>query len=174
MLLTAAHSVDQYENGRVLLGDSYRGSKKSVKIKRCIVHPAYNPGKSFYENDIAIIVLEHNLPEGIRIERLSTEVKITNGEVLDRIGFGMRENKNIRTWSNPTYISNTFGRKNFVLEDNLSVVGDSGGPIYKNDGGTLRLVGIHSTLEGSNKTYIVNIAKYVEWIEGNRSLKKLS
>lgn len=174
MLLTAAHSVDQYTNGKVILGDNYHTSEDHIGIKRCIIHPEYNPGKSFFENDLAIIILEHNLPDKVNIERLSESVFISNGDVLDRVGFGMRNKKNIRTWSNPVFISETFNKKNLVLEDSMSVIGDSGGPIFKNDNGVMKLIGIHSTLEGSNKTYIVNVQKYLDWIDSNKELKSLN
>ncbi|MBD64400.1 MAG: hypothetical protein CME62_04290 [Halobacteriovoraceae bacterium] len=173
MLITAAHSVDQFDRGAIVVGDSYKNAQDKIEIKRCYIHPGYNPSKSLYVNDIAVIILNKNLPDNIFIEKIPESISLGPGEVLDRVGFGMRENKNIRTWTNPSFVTSTFNLTNFILEDTLSVVGDSGGPIYRNNNGELELIGIHSTLEGSNKTYIVNLAYYKDWIEEHRALRSI-
>ena len=169
ILLTAAHSVDCYTNGIAII--DINGRKQKIKIKNCIIHPEYNPGNSFFENDIAIVILSKNLPKEVRLERISEKIHLRAGEILERVGFGGRDNKNIKTWSNPIYIEASFNRKNFTLEDDNSVVGDSGGPIFQNKNGELKLLGIHSTLECKNKTYIVNVSKYINWIDMNRDLR---
>lgn len=173
MLLTAAHSVDCFTEGRVLLSDDYDLKAESIKIKKCIVHPSYNPSKSFFENDLAIVVLEHNLPSHILIEdlRVNEQINLSAGDELQRIGFGGRDDRNPKTWTTPEFKSATFNKTNFVLKDLTSVIGDSGGPVYKDVNGQLKLVGIHSTLEGSDTTYIVNVGKYVDWINANRALR---
>lgn len=168
IFLTAAHSVDCMDGGSILF------ENKKIAIKRVIIHPGYNPSKSFYENDIAIVILEESLPVGIRTESLSSDLFLSPGEVLERIGFGGRENGAAMTWTCPTFQTKTFNSKNFILEDNKSVVGDSGGPIYKNDRGELKLVGIHSTLEGADKTYVVNLDSYIPWIRNNIPLRILN
>ena len=58
----------------------------------------------------------------------------------------------------------TFSQKNFILTDDNSVIGDSGGPIYQVTENGHKLIGIHSTLEGTDKTYIVNLSHYKDWI----------
>jgi secreted trypsin-like serine protease len=173
MLLTAAHSIDCFDGGRVLLGENYHTAKESIKVKKSIIHPEYNPSKSFFENDLAIVILEHNLPKNIKIESIKEDIALAPGDILDRVGFGERNNQNIRTWTNPTFKERTFNKKNYILKDERSVIGDSGGPIFKRQNGQTSLVGIHSTLEGADKTYIVNISPYISWIESNRTLRKL-
>jgi secreted trypsin-like serine protease len=174
MLLTAAHSVDCLDEGHIYLGEDYKLSSACIKIKKIIVHPGYNPGKSFFENDLAIVILEHNLPREINIENLENSIELGAGDTLERIGFGGRNNENIRTWTNPKYKTTTFNKINYVLEDVKSVIGDSGGPIYKNENGTHKFVGIHSTLDGSDTTYIVNVSKYLPWIEANKMIRSLN
>lgn len=174
MLLTAAHSIDCFDGGKVLLGDNYATAKGSIKIKKSVIHPEYNPSKSFFENDLAIVILEHNLPKSVKIESINEDIILAPGDTLDRVGFGERNNQNIRTWTNPTFKERTFNKKNYILKDERSVIGDSGGPVFKRQDGQTSLVGIHSTLEGTDKTYIVNISPYISWIESNRTLRKLA
>ena len=167
LLLTAAHSVDNMDSAKALTGRSYKETIEEVDVQRCIIHPNYDPKKSFYKNDIAIVVLKEELPDCVKIEELPTSSQYEKGDVFERIGFGGRNKRNRRTWTNPTYSSRTFDRKSFILEDQMSVIGDSGGPIFKDNGDTVELIGIHSTLEGQSKTYIVNLAPYKKWIEAN-------
>ena len=169
ILLTAAHSVDNMDEASVFTGSSYRETIEEIEVERCIIHPNYDPKKSFYKNDIAIVVLKEKLPTCVKIEELPTSSQYEKGDVFERIGFGGRNKRNRRTWTNPTYSSRTFDCKSFILEDEMSVIGDSGGPIFKQskDGESVELVGIHSTLEGESKTYIVNLAPYRVWIEAN-------
>lgn len=165
IILTAAHSVDCLTSARVYLGDDYgqRSDDQFIDVKRVSIHPGYNPSKSFYENDVAIVFLNRNLPSEMNLEVLSNlEIKI--GDKLERIGFGGRNKKNLKTWTNPIFKGQTFNKKNFILEDNKSVIGDSGGPVFYEDNGVKKLLGLHSTLEGESKTYIVNLSQYSDWI----------
>lgn len=166
-LLTAAHSVDCMDQAAICIGASYRKNIKKIKVKRCIIHPNYNPRKSLYENDLAIVVLTEDLPTKTKHESVPTKNTLKKGDVLERIGFGLRNNRNKRTWTNPIFKSRSFNRKNLILEDELSVIGDSGGPVFKHTDDKVELVGIHSTLEGKSKTFVVNLAYYQNWIETN-------
>jgi V8-like Glu-specific endopeptidase len=167
MLVTAAHCVDCAEDVVLIIGDDYKKPDSVTAVSRWIVHPSYNPSKSYYENDLAIIYIDEDLPHFTGLEVVEENVSLDDKCFLERIGFGGRNNDNVRTWTNPTYQSVTFNKKNFVLKDSLSVVGDSGGPVYKEENGILKLIGIHSTLESEDKTYVVNLGAYKGWIEGN-------
>ena len=173
LLLTAAHCVDCTDKIRVLIGSDYLNPDNEVQVDHCIVHPGYNPSKSYYENDIAVIYLEENLPAFSFYEELETDLMLDANTKLQRIGFGGRNSKNIRTWTNPSYQSVTFNKKNYVLNDELSVIGDSGGPIYAEFNGVLKLVALHSTLEGEGKTYAVNLSSYTDWLEDLIDISKV-
>lgn len=169
-LLTAAHSVDSMDSASICIGPSYRKNSKKIKVKRSIIHPNYDPRKSFYENDLAIIILNQEVPTNMKQETIPSHLKLQTNDMLERIGFGGRDNLNKRTWTNPIYKSRTFSRKNLILEDEHSVIGDSGGPLFRHVDNVIQLVGIHSTLEGSSKTFVVNLAYYKNWIDSNLEL----
>lgn len=171
MLLTAAHCIDCAEEAVLIIGEDYKRPDSVQEISQWIVHPGYNPSKSLYENDLAIIYLEEDLPHFTGIESIAENILLDEKCFLERIGFGGRNNANVRTWTNPTYQSTTFNKRNYILHDTLSVIGDSGGPIYKEENGILKLVGIHSTLEGRDKTYIVNLSMYKDWIDCHLEFK---
>ena len=166
VLLTAAHSVEDIEKGYVHLSHKYGSDNMRIGFKKVIIHSGYDKSKSNFNNDIALIILDSNLPKSFKPANLdlSSEIKDI---VVDRIGFGGRNGLNTRTWTNPLVketLDNTI-----VLKDDLSVIGDSGGPIYSKRG----LIAIHSTLEGTNKTYAVYVPAYKEWIESCMPIKEV-
>lgn len=170
-LITAAHCVDCAEDIVLILGDDYRTPDSVRTVNSWHVHPSYNPKKSLYENDLAIIYIDEDLPHFTSLEQIYDDIDISELSFLERIGFGGRNNENVRTWTNPTFESVTFNKRNFILKDSSSVIGDSGGPVYKEEAGQLKLIGIHSTLEGENKTYIVNLGEYKDWIYNQMDYK---
>jgi V8-like Glu-specific endopeptidase len=166
VLLTAAHSVENIEKGYVHLSHKYGQDNMRIGFKKVIIHSGYDKSVSNFENDIALIILDSNLPKSFKPASLDLLCEIDNLEV-DRIGFGGRNGINTRTWTNPLAqekIENTI-----ILKDELSVIGDSGGPIYSKNG----LVGIHSTLEGDNKAYAVYVPAYKDWIDSYVPIKEV-
>lgn len=166
VLLTAAHSVEDIDEGYIHLSSTYNINNTKIRFKKVIIHEGYDKSVSNYKNDIAVIILESNLPEHIKPATLSTSLNSEN-LVVDRIGFGGRQGKNIRTWTNPTIVDHRLNT--LVLNDSLSVIGDSGGPLYKDE----KLIGIHSTLEGKDRTYAVYVPNYISWINQNLPIKQV-
>lgn len=169
MVLTAAHCVDEINSARILLDVSYNAlSKNSIETESFFKHPLYNVNNSNFKHDIAIIVLKEDLPKNINIVKVADSKKIAEDKEVDRIGFGGRNNINSRTWTNPKIKGKTLDQLNIVLNDTGSVVGDSGGPVYIKEAGSLKLLGIHSTLEGNDTTYSVNVSEYKSWINEHK------
>lgn len=166
VILTAAHSVENIDEGYMHLTNGYHKLNQKIKFKKVIIHSEYNKNESNFKNDIALVILENNVPESIRPVKLSDQGKMSDFHV-DRIGFGGRNGKNLRTWTNPQIIRQN--EKTLILKDTLSVIGDSGGPIYKDN----KLVGIHSTLEGEDKTYAVYVPNYINWINSQLPMKQV-
>ncbi len=170
--ITAAHCVDCADEVVVLLGENYARPDSVMSAQKWIIHPGYDPRYSLYENDIAVLFLDDKLPNHLSYELLYDDIKLDHYAMIERIGFGGRDHKNVKIWTNPSYQSISFNKKNFLFNDNLSVIGDSGGPIYLEDEGHLKLIGLHSTLEGDHTTYAVNLSEYKIWIESLISLEE--
>lgn len=166
VILTAAHSVENIDEGYIHLSHHYNQNNQKIKFKKVIIHADYDKSNSNYKNDIALVILEYNLPEILKPVQLQQHAELSNYHV-DRIGFGGRDGKNLRTWTNPKVIEQK--EDTLVLKDSLSVIGDSGGPIYKDN----KLVGIHSTLEGVDKTYAVYVPNYLGWINSQLPIKQV-
>ncbi|MBT4791376.1 MAG: trypsin-like serine protease [Halobacteriovoraceae bacterium] len=174
ILLTAAHCVDCADEVKVILGNDYRRPQGVINITHQVVHPAYNPQNSFYENDVAILYTSEVLPNFTHIEEIDNDQISFDDLALERIGFGGRNNKNLKTWTNPSFRSVSYNKKNFILKDEKTAIGDSGGPVFANQQGKLKLIGLHSTLEGADNAYVVNLSQYIPWIAQNTSLEKFT
>lgn len=164
-LLTAAHSIDCAESVRIILTHDYNFITDSYRVERCYIHPEYNPSHSLYENDIALLFLKEPVTRPVLFDEIPDAVELDGDSVLERIGFGSRTNGNCRTWTNPQFKEMNFNRKAIKLVDRYSFVGDSGGPIYLNTDGERKLVGLHSTKEAGEFTYVINLANYKNWID---------
>lgn len=167
ILLTAAHSVDGMDSGLACIGD------RLIKIDKVIIHPSYNPSKSFYENDIAIVYLSENLPFNVLPAILGQDLIDSPGHYM-RVGFGRREGENRKYSFSPSFIERSFNKTSLCFTDTNALVGDSGGPIYKMSAKGLFLVALHSTLEGTSKIFTVNIDHFKDWILGHIAQEQVS
>ena len=165
VLLTAAHSVFGIDKGYVHLGSKYSNENIRIAFKKIVIHKQYNKSISNFSNDIAMIVLDHNMPNNFEPVGFSDNF-IESGTKVERLGFGARNGISKRTWTNP--VIENFQDRHIELIDNSSVVGDSGGPIYFNK----KLVAIHSTKEG-NRTYAVLVSRYRTWINDHLPIKEV-
>ena len=164
-LLTAAHSIDCADSIRIILTHDYNFITDTYDVSRCYIHPEYNPSSSLYENDIALLMLKEPLKRSVFFDEIPEDLTLSQDSVLERIGFGHRTKGNCRTWTNPQFQELLFNQKAFKLSDRYSFVGDSGGPIYVNEDGIRKLVGIHSTKEAGENTYVINLPYYKNWID---------
>lgn len=164
--LTTAHCIAKSDRNEVLLGKSttdpdlrtFAVIPKSVRI-----HPAYDPKKSLSASDIAVFKLEKpvELKTFPRIADAPAPV-LQPGQPLDRLGFGMRNGLNTRTWTEVFYLNTTPGE--LRLRDTLSVNGDSGSPIYLTTAEGLYLLGLHSTLVEGGQVAAVHVPDFKKWI----------
>ena len=168
LVLTSAHCFDDVDSARILLDAQYDPrSKNEVVVKNFELHPLYDPKKSLYKHHLAILHLAGALPHNINIATIKQTRKLAVDLEVDRIGFGGRGSLNTRTWTNPRI--KKIDNEVLELTDSMSVVGDSGGPVYLQTPQGIELVGLHSTLEGNNKTYSVYLPHYKNWIEKTTS-----
>ena len=175
ILLTCAHSVEHIEGGRVFWDAEYKAhSKNFVSFKKVVMHPRYNQKKSNYANDLAVIVLDGNLPSKTRPAKVFKDSKrVREGMQVHRLGFGARNGMNCRTWTNPEVEGYCKDTMSFILKDDRGVVGDSGGPLFYKENGNYQLFALHSTKEGEGRTYTVSVADHLSWIRSQLTLREV-
>jgi V8-like Glu-specific endopeptidase len=169
ILATAAHCLEgEIQKVRVFTGSSYDPKNPSFAVKEFKIHPGYQPKKSAYRNDIARIILEDKLPDSIKIYQVFEPGPVT-GKIY-RFGFGARNKKNIRTAITPTYRRLNIDEEVLELDDTFSRSGDSGGPIYIENGDDIKVIAVHSTFShGPEGRYSFNplLAQYKNFLFPN-------
>ncbi len=152
IILTAAHCVEGASQINLVLGHSLEEQHARFTARSWKIHPSYDPQKSNFHFDIARIILKKPLPTHLPYRKLSLVVE---KNPIVRVGFGGRDGLNKRTLISGQKVI-YYNRDYFELDDHYSVMGDSGGPIFQMQNGEYVLIGIHSTREGSDKTYGVH------------------
>jgi V8-like Glu-specific endopeptidase len=169
VLLTAAHCLSgEIKKIRVFTQEKYDPKLPSFESASFEVHPGYNPNKSQYQNDIAKIILKETLPSSIIIHPVFKEQYLLGD--LYRFGFGERGKKNIRTVITPKFRVIKTQEGILELDDTFSRSGDSGGPIFVEKDGVIKLVAIHSTFSHGPQgrfSYNPMVNAYLPWIFPN-------
>lgn len=165
-LVTAAHCLEgEVKSVRVFTQEKYDPSQTSLGIKSYKLHPDYNPALSRYRSDIAKITMKEELPPFIQIFPIHRSKKFFGN--LYRFGFGMRDGKNMRTVVTPTLRKLSLEEQVLELNDEFSRSGDSGGPIYLQNGDEITILAIHSTFShGPLGNFSLNplLDSYATWI----------
>jgi V8-like Glu-specific endopeptidase len=153
-VLTAAHCVADALRITVVYGAEPENTPlDSIDAMYWTPHGAYDRAASRYLHDVGTVDLQVNLPDEIPLAQLATEADLPiPGTRLERIGFGPREGKARRTWTDPLLVRAEHEGA-LILEDRHAVAGDSGGPIFVRTPHGLRLLALHSTLEGETRCY---------------------
>lgn len=166
IIVTAAHCLDGNVIGvRVFTQANYNPKQTSLLIKEFKIHPSYNPKKSQYHSDLAKIVMKEKIPSFIKIHPIYQGTKIFGD--LYRFGFGERDKKNLRTVITPTLRRINTNEEVVELNDQFSRSGDSGGPIFMQNGRDIHLLAIHSTFShGPEGNFSMNplLGSYLPWI----------
>ena len=166
LIITAAHCLDgDVKSIRVFTNSSYDPKAPAIAVKSFKTHPDYHPKDSRYNSDVGKIVLAEKLPDSIKIYPIYKEKEIIGS--LYRFGFGMRNKKNSRTVITPTFKQLIPSEKVIELNDTFSYSGDSGGPIYLQQGPTYYVLAVHSTLSyGPEGRFSYNplLSQYFDWI----------
>jgi secreted trypsin-like serine protease len=145
-VLTAAHCLQgEVLKVRVSSAASYDPGARFWNALKFELHPLYNQKRSNYFADLAKIKLEEKLPAEIKIYPIIKHDRQLSGEFL-RLGFGGRNNQNIRTLIKPQLKTVNGQEQVLELDDEFSYSGDSGGPVFVIQRGQMYLVAIHSTL----------------------------
>ena len=166
IILTAAHCLEgKIKSVRVFTQEVYDPKQTSLEILEYKLHPSYNPSRSRYYSDLAKITMKEKLPPFIKIHPIYQERKFM-GQFF-RFGFGERDKKNLRTVITPTLRKVNPQDEVIELNDEYSMSGDSGGPIFMQNGKEIFLVAIHSTFShGPEGNFSLNplLRAYMPWI----------
>lgn len=166
VLVTAAHCLEgKVDKVRIFTQAAYNPGQTSLDIKEYKLHPNYNPGKSRYRSDLAKIIMKEKLPPFIKLYPIYQGTKIMGS--LYRFGYGERNEKNLRTVITPTLRKLNTEEEILELNDKFSKSGDSGGPIYMENGSDISILAIHSTFShGPEGNFSLNplLAAYIPWI----------
>lgn len=167
LILTAAHCLEGKVLGvKVFLGARYQKGAPHLAIANFKLHPKYNPGNSYYKSDLAKIYMKEKLPQSVTIHPIHKTSKIM-GQIY-RLGFGERNGENIRTVV--TAKLRKLNENVLELDDELSRSGDSGGPVFLENGRELSILAVHSTYShGPEGNYSLNplLSSYLPWIFEN-------
>lgn len=167
-VLTAAHCLEgEILKVRVSNEVTYDPEGQFFAVKDFEIHPEYNSQVSYYRSDIAKIKLKNKLPTGITFFPIIKKDAELNGNIF-RLGFGARDNKNVRTLVRPLFKNVRIHEKVLELDDTYSYSGDSGGPVYFQKNGQMYLVAIHSTSSfGPEGKHSFNplLSSHRSWIE---------
>lgn len=165
-LITAAHCLEgDVKSVRVFTQEKYDPNQTSLEVKEYKIHPNYNSEKSRFRSDLAKITMKEALPPFIKIYPISKGKRVFG--TLYRFGFGMRDNQNIRTVVTPTLRKFNIEDEVLELNDEFSRSGDSGGPIFMQNGDEISVLAIHSTFShGPLGNYSLNpvLDAYSSWI----------
>lgn len=168
-LLTAAHCLEgDVKSVRVFTQSFYDPKQTSLSINSYKLHPDYNPQKSRYRSDLAKITMKDKLPAFIHIYPILQENKIFG--TIYRFGFGARNKKNLRTVITPTLRRVNVEENVLELNDEFSRSGDSGGPIFLQNGDQVSIAAVHSTFShGPQGNFSLNplLGAYMPWIMDN-------
>ena len=170
MVLTAAHCLEgKILNIRVFNQASYNPSEEFWVAEHFELHPEYDKSASNFKADLARIKLSSKLPASTMIYPIVNNESNFKGKIL-RVGYGARSHSNVRTLVTPQFKSIKTEDKVLELDDMYSYSGDSGGPIFIQQGGQMFLVAIHSTLSyGPEGKFSYNplVSSQKEWIFAN-------
>lgn len=168
-IVTAAHCLEgSVKSVRVFTQAVYDTNQTSLPIKSYKIHPLYNPSVSRYKSDVAKIVMKEKLPPFIQIHEINRGTKFLGN--IYRFGFGQRGSQNIRTVVTPTLRRLNIEEETLELDDEFSRSGDSGGPIFLQNGNNVTILAIHSTFShGPEGNYSLNplLDAYIPWIFEN-------
>ena len=161
VVLTAAHCIEGLISASVNIDEEITDPEHSgtVKLKyrarSWVMHPKYDSLKKT-GTDLGLIFLNTPVTKFINYPRFSNSMNLRPSDPLIRIGFGKRENKNIRTMIDEIFLRVT--NSQIVATDQYGFGGDSGGPVFIDRQGQLFLIGTHSSRGTDSAGNLVDIS----------------
>lgn len=168
-LVTAAHCLDgEIKSVRIFTQSSYDPKQPSLAIAGYQLHPNYNQKSSRYKFDMAKITMKEKLPPFIKLHQIQ---QVKTGDIIYgniyRFGFGERNKKNLRTVVTPGLRRVNNMEDVLELNDEFSRSGDSGGPVFIQNGTDVKILAVHSTFStGPQGNFSLNplLGSHLSWI----------
>lgn len=196
VILTAAHCIaGNKQTSAVIFYPSrscesgFNKHKYTQAVKELIVHEDYdaNAPADKMKGDIALVVLEKDIPEGYVIHQIANPAKMVSGTDIYLYGYGRISGKPDSRLGSGMLRKTSLPREAFKISTENKKVqidqssgtgmcqGDSGGPSFvevNTEGGTEKqILGVNSYVSGpandlcSDKGYETLVHSYVQWIE---------
>lgn len=148
---TAAHCILGNSQHRVNRANRTKGWVEATSV---FPHPRYDPKISYSASDIGLIRLKSKIQGASKIKPICSQNPL--GSQLYRVGFGGRGGLNQKMVFELTAFDYWSRHQTYMIPDENSTSGDSGGPIYAIEEGRPCLFAIHSTItvgEGPRMSY---------------------
>ena len=170
VVLTAAHCLINWKQIQVST-DFLMNPVSFISATSTEIHPDYKGNDLGNTIDLGLVFLAKDLPWSDQKFFWGDEAELSK---LERIGFGVREQENRRTWVEMD-LKNDYGIY-FEALDEFGMSGDSGGPVFQrvtyNETSELRLIGIHTGRKLDSNRFLLPIsliqrisAREQAWIE---------
>lgn len=173
VVLTAAHCVDDFISAQVTTAAKLTDGALAYEVARGVMHPGYKGNIVGKSVDVGLFFLANPVKTPIEPPILAA----VNPQLrFERIGYGIRNGKNVRTWVT-SFFHKWFG--GYVkTRDVYGMGGDSGGPVFQRHESGLRLVGVHTGREVKDgklakASYIQTLGEgEISWIREQVALHK--
>lgn len=169
IIVTAAHCLEgDVKQVRVFTGQKYDPKANFLAINKYQLHPNYDSKQSRFKSDLAKITMKYKIPDFVKIHPIYSGKKVEG--TLYRFGFGERNKQNIRTVITPSFRKLNLDEAIIELNDQFSRSGDSGGPIFMQNGKEISVLAVHSTFShGPEGNFSMNplLGSYTSWIFEN-------
>lgn len=176
-VVSAAHCTEAMTDSQVTFSlNALDGKAESRKIKNLIRHEAYcekdecmGGDTMGLNNDILLIEFEGELPAGFEPAPIADDSDLKSGDAVLMVGFGLDHNGDFDGIMKETKAPVVeVSASEFLTDEKKSGTcnGDSGGPIFVEKDGKLKLMGLTSRGDGPCRHHGIytKVPFYFEWI----------
>lgn len=185
VILTAAHCVDGAEKTDVAVvfhtdvtcESGFNSDKQAIKVQDFISHSGYSR-KADATNDLALVKMNSSIPSDYEISEIYDGTSELSTDQVTLAGYGITDEDGkgamfLRTTTKSFKNDITVEKENIVMEQKHTGVcsGDSGGPVFVEVGGKLKIAGVNSVVSGKKeaichgKSVSMFVPYFIDWIQ---------
>lgn len=154
-------------------------SKQSVKIQDFISHASYS-GEADATNDIALIKMKSSVPSDYEISEVYDGKSKLSNDTVTLAGYGITSEKSKNSSMFLRMTTKSFKNDVSIKEKNMIIqqptngicLGDSGGPVFVEVDGKLKIAAVNSVVGGKSDDTICHgksvsmwAPYYIDWIQ---------